>query len=597
MPPPSSLSQPSKRRKTSGDDTLAALRALETKVTDAASSNSSLNPLADLLELTVSYEDPQLTLKGIYAMYRVFVILIDSGRLGPHSDEEAKVVREWISDRLSEFSDFLFGLLKDEETTLRTSSLQILFTLLKHLSSSLSKSSAQPQFHVPFFKKIIQGLLLCPSSSRPKATGSKASNTSNEILDAQVRDLLMGTWFNVYDDVRWFFLREAHPILLANPPQKHPHVRENVLTILENLKSFPTQPSDLKAWWVTELGAKPQKSKGAAAAEDESDEEPDADDWRAFFNEPDTSSKSSAKSTVPSVRLSKLTVHQSLHSLPSHRAVFTRLWLTLLPQLSDGDSESTLSIRALNTMHRGVMPHLTRAIMLMDWVGACVDYGGVAGLLALNTLFILMQEYNLDYPSFYTRLYAFLDRDVLHLKHRARFFRLADLFLSSSHLPATLLASFVKRLSRLSLNAPPSSIVMMVPFTYNVLKRHPALMVMIHRDEDEGSESTEDPFLPDESNPNLTNALDSSLWELYSHKRHYHSGVSTLACIFEEAFTKPNYPLEDFLDHTYSTLFEAETKRRVKKEPAMALELREDTFGSLDPAAATDAIASLWTFS
>ena len=119
MPPPSSLSQPSKRRKTSGDDTLAALRALETKVTDAASSNSSLNPLADLLELTVSYEDPQLTLKGIYAMYRVFVILIDSGRLGPHSDEEAKVVREWISDRLSEFSDFLFGLLKDEETTLR----------------------------------------------------------------------------------------------------------------------------------------------------------------------------------------------------------------------------------------------------------------------------------------------------------------------------------------------------------------------------------------------------------------------------------------------------------------------------------------------
>ena len=63
-----------------------------------------------------------------------------------------------------------------------------------------------------------------------------------------------------------------------------------------------------------------------------------------------------------------------------------------------------------------------------------------------------------------------------------------------------------------------------------------------------------DPFLPDESNPNLTNALDSSLWELYSHKRHYHSGVSTLACIFEEAFTKPNYPLEDFLDHTYSTV-------------------------------------------
>jgi hypothetical protein len=63
-----------------------------------------------------------------------------------------------------------------------------------------------------------------------------------------------------------------------------------------------------------------------------------------------------------------------------------------------------------------------------------------------------------------------------------------------------------------------------------------------------------DPFLADEPNPNLTSALDSSLWELYSHKNHYHAGVSTLARIFEEAFTKPSYPLEDFLDHTYATV-------------------------------------------
>lgn len=30
--------------------------------------------------------------------------------------------------------------------------------------------------------------------------------------------------------------------------------------------------------------------------------------------------------------------------------------------------------------------------------------------------------------------------------------------------------------------------------------------------------------------------------------------MSTLAKIFGEAFTKPNYPLEDFLDHTYGTV-------------------------------------------
>ena len=77
-----------------------------------------------------------------------------------------------------------------------------------------------------------------------------------------------------------------------------------------------------------------------------------------------------------------------------------------------------------------------------------------------------------------------------------------------------------------------------------------------------------DPFLADEPNPNLTNALDSSLWELYSHKNHYHAGVSTLARIFEEAFTKPSYPLEDFLDHTYATVRLNEFTPRVTKADA-----------------------------
>lgn len=63
-----------------------------------------------------------------------------------------------------------------------------------------------------------------------------------------------------------------------------------------------------------------------------------------------------------------------------------------------------------------------------------------------------------------------------------------------------------------------------------------------------------DPFIFNEPNPNLTDALSSSLWELYSHKRHYHAGVSTLARVFEEAFTKPGYGTEDFLDHGYGTV-------------------------------------------
>ncbi|KAH9994722.1 CBF/Mak21 family-domain-containing protein [Russula vinacea] len=499
---------------------LQDVKVLEDKLTESIAENASLNLLADLTALAASLDDPHSVLKAIYACYRVFVLLISKGCLSNPTDEQAIIVRTWIFERLDEYVRLLCGLLQDEESCSGcTSALDILMSLLKHLSTSLSRSSPQPQFHVPHFKK----------------RGGKKRSLQGQLpnkLDAEVRDHVS-----------------------SSSPNTNAHVPENLLSFLERLESFPVAQSELKSFWT------PTDSEhDDSGTDDESDSI--KDDWRKFFDEVEKPKKASE----PSMRLHQMTVHQSLYSLPSHRAVFTRLWLRLLPRLSDNERNgSALSLRALNILHRGVLPHLTRAVMVMDWVGGCVDYGGVVGLLALNALFILMQEYNLDYPSFYTRLYAFLDQDLLHLKYRSRFFRLSELFLSPrQHLPAALLASFVKRLSRLSLTAPPSSIVITIPFVYNILKRHPALMCMIHRD-GVTPEPFEDPFLADEPNPNLTNALDSSLWELYSHKNHYHAGVSTLARIFEEAFTKPSYPLEDFLDHTYAT-------QRMKKDPAVELD-------------------------
>jgi len=86
----------------------------------------------------------------------------------------------------------------------QTSALDILMSLLKHLSTSLSKSSQQPQFHVPHFKKVIDALLTCPPSER----GGKKRSIQGK-LDAEVRDQFVVKWLNVYTDVRWFFLRDA----------------------------------------------------------------------------------------------------------------------------------------------------------------------------------------------------------------------------------------------------------------------------------------------------------------------------------------------------------------------------------------------------
>ncbi len=114
------------------------------------------------------------------------------------------------------------------------------------------------------------------------------------------------------------------------------------------------------------------------------------------------------------------------------------------------------------------------------------NIGGLLSILALNGLFTLILEFNLDYPLFYHKLYALLDRNVLHVKYRSRFFRLVDLFLSSNMLPSKMVASFIKRIFQLSLWAPPSGIILTLPLVFNLLRKHPLCIQMIHRSSEDG---------------------------------------------------------------------------------------------------------------
>jgi len=60
----------------------------------------------------------------------------------------------------------------------------------------------------------------------------------------------------------------------------------------------------------------------------------------------------------------------------------------------------------------------------------------------------------------------------------------------------------------------------------------------------------------------LISALESSLWELSALQKHYHPAVSALAtsCGKEDDKT-PMHDMEDFMVHTYKSLFEQEKKR------------------------------------
>ncbi|KAH7564154.1 hypothetical protein BM1_01201 [Bipolaris maydis] len=263
-------------------------------------------------------------------------------------------------------------------------------------------------------------------------------------------------------------------------------------------------------------------------------------------------------------------------SLQAYKEKAQAAWLATMRTGLSKEQRKTI----LTTFSYQIAPWFQQPEILSDFLTDSYNVGGATSLLALSGIYYLISEKNLDYPSFYYKLYSLLDDGLLHSKHRSRFFRLLDTFMSSSHLPATLVASFIKRLSRLALHGPPAGIVVVIPWVYNMFKRHPACTFMMHREirdpelkEEVEEEGMDDPFDMAEADPFLTNAIESSVWELVALQSHYHPNVATLAKIISEQFTKRSYNLEDFLDHSYTALLDVELDRDLKKEPEVEFEI------------------------
>ncbi|KAI0875197.1 nucleolar complex protein [Hypoxylon argillaceum] len=276
-------------------------------------------------------------------------------------------------------------------------------------------------------------------------------------------------------------------------------------------------------------------------------------------------------------------------------------WVALLRCSLDRRQRKQL----LEIMADSIAPWFLQPELLMDFLTDSYNTGGSLSLLALSGLFYLIQNRNLDYPSFYQKLYSLLDADMLHSKHRSSFMRLLDTFLSSSHLPAALVGSFLKRLVRLCLNVPPSAIVAVIPWAYNIIRRHPMLSFMVHRvmrtPEERTlveSEGMDDPFNEKEEDPMETNAIDSCLWEVVQLQAHYHPMVATIAKILSDQFTKTSYNMEDFLDHSYNSLVEAELSKSVKKAPVVEFMIPKRVFLPNDPGSGVEdnLIVKLWEF-
>ncbi|KAI8324727.1 CBF-domain-containing protein [Martensiomyces pterosporus] len=516
---------------TSMEDSSELVQRVHQWESNVLGSQQGLNDIVDIIGVAKG-DEVEPAFVAINSLARIFSALWSKGLLkrtkgdGKQQEGTAKAqVSDWLRDNYNSFAELLKGMLRHEEPPMQVTALKLLLQLLGKEGESLCKASGGYEFPNASYLSIVELVL------------------DNKSASDHLLRVLVDSYLNSYDDLRLYFYRNVAK--LASPdydPFKKQrkqasrggvHVEEasvfvrNTFAVLSSIRASPTPDrADITSLWVSlpsELGQ----------------------------SEP------------------------AVLSPAAHRKAFSEAWLAFMRQPLTAEIYKQI----LLTMHKRIIPYMVDPKSLMDFLSSSYDAGGPVSLLALNGLFTLIDEYNLNYPQFYEKLYALFDRNLFHVKYRARFFRLLEVFLGSTHLPAYLVAAFIKRVTRLALSAPPSGVVVAIPVVYNLLKAHPSCMVLIHRmpgyDEETGEEKISkdiDPFIADERDPAKCCAIQSSLWEMETLQNHYYPNIATLGKVFNEPFHKPKFLLEDFLDHTYATFFESDTSRKPKKAPALAVQ-------------------------
>uniref|UniRef100_A0A1I8M756 CCAAT-binding factor domain-containing protein n=1 Tax=Musca domestica TaxID=7370 RepID=A0A1I8M756_MUSDO len=260
------------------------------------------------------------------------------------------------------------------------------------------------------------------------------------------------------------------------------------------------------------------------------------------------------------------------------RKHINRIWNNIMTWLEPNLAES-VHRQMLIVLLECVLPHLERPVLLTDFLMDSLDCGGAVSLLALQGVFTLIQKHNITYPNVYEKLYSMFEPEIFHTKYKARLFYLADIFLSSTHLPENLVAAFMKRLARLSLIAPPQDTVIMLQFIGNLLLRHLGLKRLICATQ--ATEVSTDPFNMHESDPIKSNAIDSSLWEIVALQKHAIPSVATAARFISQPLPKKEWDLSEILEIKEDDIFEEETttsNKKAKQQYALAFEKPETMF-------------------
>lgn len=262
-------------------------------------------------------------------------------------------------------------------------------------------------------------------------------------------------------------------------------------------------------------------------------------------------------------------------NLSKLKTEFSACVLAIIAHLPERDHRKFVS-------HVGtkIIPNMSQPHVLSDFLSRVYKQGGSEAILALDGLFVLIRDYNLDFPKFYDHLYALIDDKIFHLRSdKAKFFKYLAVFMSSSMLPAYVVAGIVKRVARLCIYATPSIIIWSLSFIYNMLLQYPACRQLIHREQ---MDPLLDPYIVTTNTLSECRALDSSLWELRALESHSWPKISKLCLVLKEKFTKSPFDLESLSQETdldlYRNVIQGDLSHRWSRRPPTEISIPDTLF-------------------
>ncbi|POM67091.1 Nucleolar complex protein 4 [Phytophthora palmivora] len=561
---------------------VAEIKQLEAKIKEDVKQINELPKVVKALQ----HSDKAVAQAAMQSVRRVLLFFLEKGDLKVKPTEAAKKpkgsdtqaidkFRSWIWDVYVNFIQEMLQWLGDAQTdsNLRVGALR---TLMEFVSREGEiRGGNAPTFGNETFTRVVQEL------------------TTTEKLKGELASVFKGEYVGAYMDVQYYMLKNLAQILDSALSKENDETTD--LTLVANaLRMLGMVQMPYDAEEITSFLVEPKNSNLSEQELVSSDNESDSDEEVLATAGTKRKTASDTKKTTKKTR--------GLRSVKQHQHAFSLAWIAVLRHKLPQASYKKVLVQLPDE----IMPHLVNPLLLADFLTDSYSIGGVTSLLALNSLFILIQDYNFDSPDFYNKLYALLDDPTLYsAKQRDRFFGLLSLFLSSTHLPAYTVAAFAKRLSRSALTAEPGAILFIIPMVYNLILRHKECLQLIHRTgaftaaekaakrrEELSSGSAvdaaakklsnektalvlkdgHDPFENDEIDPIKCNALQSSLWELYTMKHHYNADVALKARMFEEKLRHQFVDVDESMEITYKSLFDKQLKRKEKGKVPLAFQ-------------------------